>query len=136
SSRQGEQSWPVGDLEIVDVTAVRRLLGARMQFADHFGDGAAAAGAGKSAHEDVVAGGGQLHAHFQGAQSAVLSDQAFAQLGLRRGLKRQARWLAAPAEFFDRQSGGLRTVVGRFAHTRRYSNTGYGAAPEPRKDGF
>ncbi len=104
SASEGEETWAVGDFEIIDVAAVERFFGPRdASFSNHAGDGSAAAGTGEAANEHVVAGRGKLHAHFQRAQSAVLADEAFAQFGLRGGFKGNARQLAAPAQFGGRQ---------------------------------
>src|SRR5258705_6009695 len=87
SARKGEQARPVGNLEIVDVAAVGGFFSARVKFADHTSDGAAATGAGKSANENVIAGRGKLNIHFHGAQSAFLSHKSFAEFRLRRGFE-------------------------------------------------
>ena len=97
AARQREQARPVGILEIIDVAAIGRRFGFGLQMLDHALDHAAAAGAGKAADEDVVAGRGQFHAHLQRAQSAVLADRPFDRFGLRRGLERDARRVATPA---------------------------------------
>src|SRR5262249_54966936 len=71
-ARKCQKAGPVGQFEIVDVAAVERFLGGRMKLLDHVSDGAAATGARQSANKDVVAGGGKLDAHLQGAQGALL----------------------------------------------------------------
>src|SRR5271156_1548666 len=65
AARQGEQARAVGILEIIYVGAIGGRLALRMQAFDHADDHAAAAGAGKSADEKIVAGGGEFHAHAQ-----------------------------------------------------------------------
>ena len=74
AARQSQQARPVGILEVIYVAAVGSGLALRAQFLDHPNDHAAAAGAGKSADEEVVTGRGQLDAHAQGAQRAVLPE--------------------------------------------------------------
>ena len=83
AARQGQQARAVGVLEIVDVAAVRRGLGLRMQILDHPHDHAAAAGSGKPADEQVVSGSGQFDAHAQRAQRALLAHIARGRLDLR-----------------------------------------------------
>ena len=97
-ARKRQQPWPVWEFEIVDVAAVQGFLGRRMEFFDHAGNRSAAAGAGQSANEYVVAGGGELHAHFQSAQSAFLPDKSFARIGLCRCFERDPRKLTPPAQ--------------------------------------
>ena len=101
-----EQARPVRILEIVDVAAVGRRLGLRLQLLDHALDHAAAAGAGKAADKDVVAGRGQLDAHLQRAQGAVLAHGALDGLGLRGGFVGNARRIAAPAKLFRQKFQG------------------------------
>ncbi len=103
AARQREQARPVGILEIVHVAAIRRGLGLRMHLLDHAHDHAAAAGAGKTADEKVVAGSGELDAHAQGAQRAVLAEVVRGGLDVGGRLERNARGIAAPAQFFRRQ---------------------------------
>src|SRR5208337_3937392 len=129
--RQRKQPWPVGYLEVVDVTLVQRRFGGRVQVLDHLGDRAAAAGARQSAHEHVVARRGQLHAHLQRPQRALLSNKSFALLRLRRGFKGHARQLATPPQLVGRQfcrHGYL--LFGRHTHSRAYSSTERTTTPE------
>ena len=97
AARQRQQARAVGDFEIVDVAAIRGRFGLRMELLDHVRDRAAAAGAGQSANEDVVARSGKLDAHFQCAQRALLADEilrarcacAVVSNGIRDGSQRQ-----------------------------------------------
>ena len=73
-ARQGQQARPVGIFEIIDVAAIGGRTGFGCDLLDHALNHAAAAGAGKAADENVVAGGGQFHAHPERAQGAILSQ--------------------------------------------------------------
>ncbi len=113
AARQREQAGPVGILEIVDVAAVGGRLGLRLDLLDHALDHAAAAGAGKAADEDVVARGGQFHAHPERAQGAVLAQRAGDGLGLRGGFVGDARRVAAPAKLLCGKLRGLSDRLGK-----------------------
>ena len=73
AARESEQARAVGILEIVDVAAIGRGLACGCMSFDHADDHAAAAGAGKSADEKIVAWRGQFDAHAQRAQGAFLA---------------------------------------------------------------
>ena len=100
AARQREQSRPVWVFEIMDVAAVQRRLRGRLNLLDHPRNHAAAAGAGQAAHKHVVARRGKFHAHLQGAQRALLPDDAFPGLCLRRCCERNARGVAPPPKLF------------------------------------
>ena len=117
AARQREQAGPVRVLEIVDIATVRGRLGLRPQFFDHALDHAAAAGAGKAADEGVVAWPGELDAHLERAQSAVLAHGAGDGLGLRGRVVRDALRIAAPAELFGQKFQGASGWFG--GHGRR-----------------
>ena len=102
--RQCEQARPVGALEVVDVTTIEGKFRRRMDLPDHVGDRAAAAGSRKAADKNVVSRSAQLDAHFQGAESPFLADQIGDKFGIGRGFKGYRRGIAAPPEFFRRQS--------------------------------
>ena len=109
---QGQQARPVRQFEIVDVAAVERLFGRRVELLDHPRDGAATAGSRQAAHKHVVPGRGKLHSHFQRAQSALLADEPFTQLRLRRCLERDPRQLARPAQLCRGKLGWFRGRLG------------------------
>ena len=116
-ARQRNQSRTVGDLEIIDVAAIRRFLHARLQLLNHSCDRPAAARSRQSANENVVARRAQFHAHFQRTQRALLSDKSFAQIRLRRRFEWQPCRLASPPKLFRLQRNRLRNFFLRFVHT-------------------
>ena len=124
AARQREQARTVRILEIVHVAAIRRRLALRAHVFDHAHDHSAAARAGKPANEKIVAGRGQLHAHAQRAQRALLPHIVRRGLDLRGRVERNARRIAVPAEFFRRQARVF--WIGILAHQNvegRYSST-------------
>ncbi len=124
AARKRQQARPVRGFEIVDVAAIGRGLGARLNLLDHAADHAAAAGAGEAAGVNVIAGGVQLDAHAQRAQGAALADGPFDGLGLRRRLVRDAPRVAHPAQFFRRQLDGTQSGFGgHFVFQAAYSST-------------
>ena len=112
-ARQGQQARPVGILEIVDVAAVGGRAGLRLDLLDHALDHSAAAGAGKAANENVVARGGQFHAHAERAQGAGLAQRAGQRLSLRGGFVGDARGVAAPAQLLCGKLRGLSDRLGK-----------------------
>src|SRR5215475_2126072 len=125
ATRQGQESRPVRQLEVIHVTTVQRGLGSRMQLFNHLGDGAAATGPCQAADKNVVAGSGQFHTHLKSAQGSVLPNETFALLCLRGSFKWDPREIAAPAELFGTKlyRCGYRSVRGR-THSRPYCSTG------------
>ncbi len=105
AARQSEQARTIRILEIIYVGAIGSRLTLRVQPFDHADDHAAAAGTGKSADEKVVAGGGEFHAHAQGAECAFLPGITGRRRHFGGSLKRNGGGIAAPAKFFRRQSG-------------------------------
>ena len=120
AARQRQQARTVGILEVVHVAAVGRGLRLGMHLLDHAHDHAAAAGAGKAADEEVVAGSGQLDAHAQGAQRAVLPEIVRGGLDVGRRFKRNASGIAAPAQFLRRQPVVIRLRFGVLGHSVDY----------------
>ena len=136
AARQRQQARAVGILEIVHVAAVGRGLRLRMHLLDHAHDHAAAAGAGKAADEEVVAGSGELDAHAQRAQRAVLPEVVRGGLDIGRRLERNAGRIATPAQFFRRQARVIRLRFGVVGHSvdaypfeGRYSSTAFPLFP-------
>src|SRR5438874_8116976 len=82
-------------------------------FRSHARDCSAAAGARQSANKHVVARGGELHAHFQSAQRALLPNESFSWIGLRGGFERNARKLTPPAQLCSSKLRWLRRRLRR-----------------------
>ena len=99
-ARQSQQPWPVRILEIIHVGAVRCRLALRMHLFDHADDHAAAARPGKPAHEKVVAGGRQVHAHPQSAQRPLLPGIARPKAAPLRWSRMELCWDRNASEVF------------------------------------